>query len=321
MINHFRPHVPNCCKMWFPMTETGGGKITDVAGGVVMTPAAMSHAVDNAVQLTIGTPHALSAGSNSATPTLGTLPTIGTKSFILFGVQRLSNDLARPNSYFGFKTSAYDYVGVYDGDGAGIRATTPSNVIVADTETTAGQEWGGGPYDVANGIIRDGNALGDWCHPETAAAAAPGQLLSVVDGDVYARVCRNAGYDTGTPGTYGNWSRNDYAIPDAVVESWQDPNDGSLRIKNFTCGIGDISFTGDTGLPGVWVYIDPAYSVGTLAEFMVGNTGIAGLNDYYGIALFVFDNGLPPDFKEALRWMKAQWAAGNKVIWPGWADL
>lgn len=306
------------------MVEAGGGSITDIKGGVVMTAAALSSVVENAVRVEVGVAHPMSAGSNSATPSFGTLPAIGTKSFILFGVQRLSNMPARPNTYFGFKTSAYDYVGVYDGDGCSIRATTPNTVVVSDTETTAGQEWvpsKSSYYYAANAIVRDGNALGDWVHPGESNVAGDGQLLSVSDGDIYARTCRNAGYDSTVPGTYGNWSRNDYSIPSAVVDSWQDPNNSAIRVHSWTDSLGSVAFTGDTGLRGVWSYIDPAYSVGTLAEFMVGNTGIAGENDYYGIALFVFDSGLPSDFKDALRWMKEQWIAGNKVIWPGWANL
>lgn len=40
--------------------------------------------------------------------------------------------------------------------------------------------------------------------------------------------------------------------------------------------------------------------------------------DVYGIALFVFDNGIPADVKPAIAWMTAQWQAGVKAIYPGW---
>ena len=41
----------------------------------------------------------------------------------------------------------------------------------------------------------------------------------------------------------------------------------------------------------------------------------------YGSALFAFSNGLPSDVPAALDWMLNQWIAGNKAIWPAWADL
>ena len=41
----------------------------------------------------------------------------------------------------------------------------------------------------------------------------------------------------------------------------------------------------------------------------------------YGMALFVFDSGLPGDIKAAIAWMTAEWQAGNKAIYPGWKGL
>jgi len=43
--------------------------------------------------------------------------------------------------------------------------------------------------------------------------------------------------------------------------------------------------------------------------------------DYYGAAVFCFEDGLPDDVPEAIMWMKEQWMAGNKVIWPAWNNL
>lgn len=44
-------------------------------------------------------------------------------------------------------------------------------------------------------------------------------------------------------------------------------------------------------------------------------------SDYYGMLQHVFSDGLPNDIEEAMQWMKEQWTAGNKVIWPGWVTL
>lgn len=38
-----------------------------------------------------------------------------------------------------------------------------------------------------------------------------------------------------------------------------------------------------------------------------------------GMALFIFDDGLPADFKQAASWMGNQWVANNKLVWPKWA--
>lgn len=43
--------------------------------------------------------------------------------------------------------------------------------------------------------------------------------------------------------------------------------------------------------------------------------------DFYGILICTFEDGLPDDVPEALVWMKEQWLMGNKVVWPGWSSL
>lgn len=305
-----------CCKMFFPLNETSGTTIADAIGGVVLPARRMEFVVSNAIRLEVGagTGHALQANTG-VTPSAGVFPTVGQKDFILFAVQRLSNGLARANSYFGMKSSTHSYVGVYDGDGAGIRDAGLD--ILADTETFTGQD--GNPFDVANAIVRNGNALGNWTHAETANAVAQGNTVGA--GDVYARVCRGVGYNPAVPGTFGQWARNDHGIPDAVIQTWQAINSSGQYITPPTLSWGGLTFgTSYGGLPGVWPRIDGVYSI-DFEQFVVGTNILAGDNDYYGIALFVFDNGLPSDFKEALRWMKSQWVAGNKVIWPDWVSV
>jgi len=43
--------------------------------------------------------------------------------------------------------------------------------------------------------------------------------------------------------------------------------------------------------------------------------------DFYSAALFVFPDGIPDDYPEALAWMSEQWALGRKLIWPAWENL
>ena len=50
-----------------------------------------------------------------------------------------------------------------------------------------------------------------------------------------------------------------------------------------------------------------------------GNT--EGPSPIYGIAIFVFKNGMPDDVPQALNWMKTEWVKGNKVIYPPWVTL
>lgn len=307
MLNSIGP----CCKLWLPCTETSGTTLTDAVAGAVLTPSSISFVTPNTVRAAAAT----GVGPYPAvglTLTSGSFPTIGTKNFILFGVQKLSNDMARANSYLMLNDTAGNYLGVFDGDGAQL-TRSGSNTIVSGTDTFAGADGAGN--SASNAIIRDGDSLGNWCMP--LLVPDPGaQGNTVGTGDVYARVCRNDGFNgAGTP--MGRYSRNDYNIPDSTIQSWQTYPDLSGAILSYN---GMTFGTSLGGLPGVWSYIDPAFSVGTINRIQIGN-GMAGQNDYYGIALFVFDGALPSDFKQALRWMTAQWQAGNKVLWPGWVSV
>lgn len=44
-------------------------------------------------------------------------------------------------------------------------------------------------------------------------------------------------------------------------------------------------------------------------------------SEYYGLMMSIFADGTPDDIEEAMQWMKTQWLAGNKVVWPGWVSL
>jgi len=41
--------------------------------------------------------------------------------------------------------------------------------------------------------------------------------------------------------------------------------------------------------------------------------------DYYGLALYVFDDGLPDNWLEATQWIGERWANGQKVDAPNWS--
>ena len=46
---------------------------------------------------------------------------------------------------------------------------------------------------------------------------------------------------------------------------------------------------------------------------------LTGHTDVYGMAIFHFDT-YPDDIEQAAFWMQAEWAKGNKVIYPGWKN-
>lgn len=58
-------------------------------------------------------------------------------------------------------------------------------------------------------------------------------------------------------------------------------------------------------------------SVGTISS-LFSNTSVTS---HYGFAVFHFTTALPGDIRSAVTWMTAQWKAGNKAIYPGWAGL
>jgi len=62
------------------------------------------------------------------------------------------------------------------------------------------------------------------------------------------------------------------------------------------------------------------YSIGR--KYDVARVGAeSGIVDLSGIAVFVFENGMPGDYQEAIAWMRKEWSAGRKVIWPNWKNL
>ncbi len=56
------------------------------------------------------------------------------------------------------------------------------------------------------------------------------------------------------------------------------------------------------------------YSMG---RDVVTSGGASGIVDLSGIAVFQF-NSVPSDIGPAMEWMRSEWAAGRKRIWPKW---
>lgn len=335
--------IPPCLKMWFPCTESGADTtITDIVGGAVYTPDTIAFGVSNAVTMTTTGLKALTSGA---------FPVIGTKSFILFqvydGVATAGGSgTVRPESDIELShaaTSSDGSVKMFDGDGAQI--SKPGPVVLCGSETGVGMTMQNiGDHGIAGqAIVLDtvNHSMGNWLHNDYHGWVTDRWLENdyATTGEVFTRLIRNENYEVSQSGPnaysypsnlapesiYGNWGRNDLGLPDAHIQGWQEyygssypagsPPDASYthaptESPGFT--------TMEDGVPGVWAY-SPEYDIPAFNYMRLGtNLGAVAEVARYGIALFVFDNGLPSDFKEALRWMRDQWIAGNKVIWPNW---
>lgn len=98
---------------------------------------------------------------------------------------------------------------------------------------------------------------------------------------------------------------------DSIAYLWMDKSEASAGVrKGFAAaaGITDVTAAGDgTSLDASINAPDSVYS-------------FDGFANIYGIAVFHFDT-IPDDWQIALQWMRQQWVAGNKLIYPGWKDL
>lgn len=65
-------------------------------------------------------------------------------------------------------------------------------------------------------------------------------------------------------------------------------------------------------------FVNPTFPATYSMGRDVITSGLSGIIDLSAIAVFVFDDGIPSDYKEAIEWMRTQWATGRKVIWPSW---
>lgn len=343
-----------CCKMWFPMVETSGTVIRDYSSsGIVYTPTALTFNRNGNPSVAI---HGADAtGSIGIAPTAGTIPNPGTKSFILFGVVQVD----APSGYglFGGRVCLGDY-GAIGKETAGL-ADTDAAVWQTGVDDGAGlgnSTWYSGNdsfldplaasiYDKTGcALVRDGSAFGHWIQLDWDNSNGLNDYA--ITGDI---LCGNA-YDSITHEVHLSWrgpgdptgasqipnipakfngvlGRNEYGwdlSPAATFGAGPTVNGtkitGATRVNNNIYTPSGAAVT--NGLPGIWTYVDPAKPFPYENKLLMGlGSSVDGNPSWYGLALFVFDNGLPSDYKQALRWMRAQWIAGNKVLWPGWKGL
>lgn len=95
---------------------------------------------------------------------------------------------------------------------------------------------------------------------------------------------------------------------DSIAYLWMDKDEAAAGIRKglaAAAGVTDETAAGD----------------GTSLDASIGapssTVTLDGFTNIYGIAIFYFDE-IPGDWQSALLWMRDQWAAGNKVIYPGW---
>lgn len=295
VVSLVRPTIPACCKFWLPLTETGGTTVTDIASGCLFPTQQLDSAtVANAIGLRID-----GGATSGQAPTVGVLPDPSTKDYILFAVMQMSDSGVRANNnvYIGDGLVGAESFGISDGDA---QNTSTNGVVAVACDCNAGANSG------VEGLaqVRRGRNFGTWIHTDTPSAAGN---TYIQDGDIVCQTPIEDHVRVGGSFTTTEFT-SDYA-PDL------DPT------TNYTSHP-DLSGNIDAAFPALWAKAADGYAVPYANRLTVGlNTGALDPHYYFGIAMFVFDAGLPSDFKEALRWMRDQWIAGNKVIWPAWADL
>ncbi|MDH5572492.1 MAG: hypothetical protein OEY89_12055 [Gammaproteobacteria bacterium] len=284
-----------CCKMFLQLNETVGTSVFDAIGGLEFPTTAIEFSpFANTIALDI-----YSGVDTGTAPVAGNVPTAGTKDFILFEAHRFRTayPAGRPECLVTIGDPAGDSYGFYDGDA---HVVTESGLRKTKTDCFLGMS----PYDTSVGSIacvRDGRKIGTWVHnsfPENANDL-------VADGGIFCET-----------------SINDHVVVDNVNPTTEYYSgydiDPSVNYTTYS-GLGNVA----GGFPDVWALLPEGYSMPYTNTLTVGRTNIA-LNlsvARYGLALFVFDGGLPADWKEALRWMRDQWISGNKVIWPDWVSV
>ncbi len=297
------------CKMWFPCEETSGAVITDVVGGVEVTPSSLAFG-EVANTVSAQTPLL------GSVPSAGVIPSPGNKSFILFTAHRPQVTRFESKVTIGGTAAGEPQYGHADGDASFIRssANSPQTFIVG-MDTWVGGEMG---IDSSIAAIRDaeGEAFSTWLQ-----GTDPSAYLNdfYVDGDMFIGNPPEQSPTGIVPQVNGRiWGEGDTNDRNGIVIK----NDYDLElvpgIHYLATPEGKSTYL---GVPGVWGYVRNTYDINVQNRITLGVGGSLQPARYYGIALFVFQDGLPADFKEALRWMKVQWALGNKVIWPDWVTL
>lgn len=289
-----------CCKLFFPCDEGSGNRITDLVHGIALDlnehMTVSWGVVENAVRGTFGT---LTEGTlyNKA-PTLGDITDIdiGTKDFIIFCNANLPDGAKFTAGFRLGETSipvAGPAISFWDTESISCFYGGISDSIAAQTVD--------GHDDVAMGyaMIRDAGGLKLWHDYDDMANVGS-------HGGPFGQCSwHQEVYDTFTED--GNVIPvDDMSVDNVEVWECQDNSPVTWRDAHAVTNLKDLTFTDNL--------ID------------LGNSAVAaGLPDlitsWYGIAIFAFNDGLPADYPEALRWMRRQWEAGNKILWPGWATL
>jgi len=275
--------IPPCCKLWFPLNETGSPAVfTDAVAGLTITPDVQTQNEEGSWELS------MHDGLVGRAPTSGTVPTLDDNDFILFTAYKVKTEAYRTLNLIRLGANSGDSLSIQDGDAFQI---WKDGVVDASANTWGGALTAGMKGGIAT--VRIGGKIGFWMY--------------CPDGDKTVK-------NNGTGDTYqeykdGNsvWCRRcDEATPTCEYPEGE-PNPD---LEGVDCG----------DIQGKWkCYTAGALDLDNFVQLNVN--GDYGQNAF-GYALFEFADGLPIDWETGLRWMTDAWVDDlNKVIFPGWITL
>lgn len=283
--------IPPCCKMWLPCTETAGATyIDDVVGGVRVTP----HYIG------FGEPGAVTLNHNIAAPTAGTIPTPDlSKDFIFMSVYRFQAwiwSLLEGNMELGNRSvGGNDHIALADADAFTI-GTGSSAIVASDT-------WGRSNVDrgrQGQAIVRKGGVVSLWQKCLDGTGVTQGNTPNYKDGSEVYSIYRKIDND---PNFFPFCELPDGFKPEDIADPEAD-------------------------IPGLWRCCPDLSGITLSNHIRIGSYDVTetqpanvGAPHLFGMALFVFENGIPSDWLESLNWMHDQWLLNNKVIYPGWVTL
>lgn len=289
------------CKHFFPCDEGSGSTITDIVNGVVID------GIKSDINVSVGDANAMrllswpnvdgDAGTDTCDIT-GSWVNPNGKDVVIMACGKardggVANGGGHLSFYFGDATAngqlkIQPYYAVFSGDSptyTGGMATLRDADYVTRTN---GQDY-------IFGAVMRGDTLEHW------ADGSMTDSKSIRDADSYIQ----AAWDSFNPD--GKFKCG-HSVANGNINVCQ--SDGTLSIGGASC---DYSYTGYSVQPD-----GDKEHPGSFTE-TIGSTEIA--QDYYGLVVFVFENGAPDDVGAAMDWMKAEWTKGNKVIYPGWVSL
>lgn len=289
-----------CCKLWFPCDEGSGDTITDVITGIslqLVNGPTETDPVDWSAMANSVEGH-FPGGAPTSGDITGLAP--GLKDFIFLVHNGLlsGNRGAISDVHLAGTDGSTSKIGISDGESWGWKDTTSSNYFSGQTVTGPG-DITPAPSEYVTAIIRSNGYTYFWhdydlmVDPNHADAYGYGDC----DWGDYFLSHSVPGFpvmaDTGSYKIDGVATVYTASPPNCLLEVYE-----SVQIPN-----GNITFASNV------------MRIGTAPILLeLGATR-------FGIALFVFENGMPSDWQDALRWMRQQWKVGNKVLWPGWSTL